>query len=275
MHEICVSKPRSTATDVKEMLGPAGDQVCVRTIQRGMITAGCLVFKPRKRPLITVVQQAKRLKWPLNTTIGDKMIGIKCFFSDETMIQLNFNGSPRFVRLVEGTPLTKDHYVSTVKHPLQVMFWACFSHHGTGRSHIVEGNMNTAYYISEIIDNILCQQLRDWYPSTRSSSIGIFQQDNAPCHVSKRAREHFHSRKIRLLDWPPCSPDLNPIENFWSIAKRRIRKLAPKNKADLIAAFLQVWHNDEELIAMTKKLVLSMPNRVQKCIDANGGSTGY
>ena len=29
---------------------------------------------------------------------------------------------------------------------------------------------------------------------------------------------------VELLDWPPYSPDLNPIENLWHILKAEIMK---------------------------------------------------
>lgn len=42
----------------------------------------------------------------------------------------------------------------------------------------------------------------------------IFQQDNAAIHTARRSKIFFQANNIRLLDHPPCSPDLNPIENI-------------------------------------------------------------
>ncbi|KAI0996483.1 hypothetical protein K3495_g11699 [Podosphaera aphanis] len=38
-------------------------------------------------------------------------------------------------------------------------------------------------------------------------------QDNAPPHVAARTMEEFEERSITPIDWPPYSPDLNPIEH--------------------------------------------------------------
>src|ERR1700740_3167756 len=48
----------------------------------------------------------------------------------------------------------------------------------------------------------------------------IFMQDNAPIHTAKRVVNWFELAGIPLLEWPPYSPDLNPIEHCWAFLKQ-------------------------------------------------------
>ena len=45
----------------------------------------------------------------------------------------------------------------------------------------------------------------------------ILQQDRAPTHTSAYSKSRFAALKVELLDWPSRSPDLNIIENCWSM----------------------------------------------------------
>ncbi|EYB83375.1 hypothetical protein Y032_0337g2917 [Ancylostoma ceylanicum] len=48
-----------------------------------------------------------------------------------------------------------------------------------------------------------------------------FQQDNAGIHVSKSTSEFLDAHGVEFLEWPAYGPDLNPMQNLWSILSRR------------------------------------------------------
>lgn len=68
-------------------------------------------------------------------------------------------------------------------------------------------------------------------PKLRHGDIVIL--DNAPTHKDPRFISVVEARGARVEFLPPYSPDLNPIEPGWSIAKQHIRAVAPRDRLAL------------------------------------------
>ena len=88
--------------------------------------------------------------------------------------------------------------------------------------------------------------------------------------------------RIRVMVWPPYSPDLNPIENLQAIMKRAIYKNHPELEytpdieetlTALVAAAQEAWHDiNQEVLS---RLALTIPRRVKAVIKAKGWYTKY
>ena len=100
-------------------------------------------------------------------------------------------------------------------------------------------------------------------------------QDNAPSHTSSETAAEFKARGIKLVPWPPYSPDLNPIESVWNWMKDYIQKNFPDKMSydKLRAAVKEAWEAVPEDYLM--ELLDSMPARCQAVINAKGMYTKF
>jgi hypothetical protein len=88
-------------------------------------------------------------------------------------------------------------------------------------------------------------------------------------------RDFWEENEIQHLDWPTCSPDMNPIKNLWAEVTRYLNNLqhSPTNVNQLRVALNDAWAAiPNETLA---SLVSSMPRRIQALLDARGGYTRF
>lgn len=105
----------------------------------------------------------------------------------------------------------------------------------------------------------------------------LYVQDNCSFHNSKLTTEWFKNhQEINLLrNWPPNSPDLNPIENFWAEMTRNWRSVYPRNIHTLQQYVVANWEKMRGDTQYFQNIYASMPHRIQEVIDRNGGATSY
>ena len=106
-----------------------------------------------------------------------------------------------------------------------------------------------------------------------SLSEMIFMQDGASAHTARTTSKWLEDHKInfwRKEEWPPNSPDLNLIENLWSILEETIkdRKVEPQSLRQLETALLKSW--DKIKLESLENLYMSMPARVKDVVRCKG-----
>lgn len=145
------------------------------------------------------------------------------------------------------------------------MVWGAFCSRGTLTLAFPSTHMDSAEY-QQVLHNNLIPFLRRF----RRQHF-IFQQDNARIHTSASTMSWFSEKSVEVLEWPACSPDCNPMENLWGIMVRSVYENNRQYNSlqELKTAVLDAWeHLSGETLT---KLIDSMPRRIFKVINNNGG----
>ncbi len=146
------------------------------------------------------------------------------------------------------------------------MVWGCFTASETGRLAIIDGTMNSALY-----QKILKENVRLSVCDLKLKRTWVMQQDNDLKHTSKSTSEWLKKNKIKVLEWPNQSPDLNLIEMLWHDLKQSIHARKPSNVAELKQFCKEEWAKLHP--QRYERLIDSYRKRLIVVVAAKGGTT--
>ena len=157
---------------------------------------------------------------------------------------------------------------------INVMIWDVI--YEDGRSDVIimdrdPDSEKSGYTVNSYLTVLNDQLSRTWQPGM------TFMQDNARIHTAKKVKKWFEDEGIPVMEWPPYSPDLNPIEHLWVQLKQWILDHYPElNEMDeseeAYQRLFQVICEGWEAIAqdVINDLIKSMDTRVNSVIRAKG-----
>lgn len=240
------------------LLEKRGVTVSPRTVRRELQNLDYKTSVPRKIPLLTLAHKQKRIDWCREHLEFNWKLAI---FSDETSVELFSNKIPVWHK--SGCCPN----IPAPKHPVKQMCWGAISLEKRTELTFVVDYLNSDKYIYLLQTNFIGWKHRNL------TAKHVFQQDNAPAHNAKKTQQFFKQSKIKILNWPPNSPDLNPIENIWGILKHEVGKRMPKNREELHNVLTEEWKRIPQ--DTIRKCIMSMPNRIREVLDNDGEKCSY
>ena len=242
-------------------------------------------YKRQRIPRLTNKMMQNRLDFALkhkNWTVTDWE---KVLWSDESPFQL-FAPPNRQNDQVWSRSSADVQPFKCVKFPAKIQVWGMMSHQALSELHIIpqKQNVNGEYYREKILKGTCMDAIRRTANSgtilersmIEKMSESIFMQDGAPAHTAKLTQawcsEHLPSYWAKV-DWPGNSPDLNPIENLWSILAYKLSKLPEVSTINsLVIQLKKVWSGIDPVIL--QNLTNDMPNRISEIINRSGDYIG-
>ena len=226
-----------------------------------------------KKPMLNEKMMQQRMEFTTSHLHWTAAEWRKVSFTDESTFRL-VRGGTSYVRRGPNSNRFEQRFCrKTVKHSASIMIWGMFDgRYGRGgidflkRTGKRKETMDTKRY-QKTLENHFIR-----YHRARQSTHLL--QDSAPCHTSKVTQKWLRDHGVEVIKWPGNSPDLNPIENLWSIFKGKLESKHCKNLTELREQIEKIWREDITL-ELCQTLANSMPARLQAVHNNNGGRTKY
>ncbi|XP_054654516.1 copper homeostasis protein cutC homolog isoform X1 [Dunckerocampus dactyliophorus] len=220
----------------------------------------CMEFLAAARPLPVTFHRAFDM-------VHDAAVAL------ETLVSLGFQRvltSGCDNSALEGLPLIK-RLVDQAKGRITIMPGGGITERNLQR--ILEGSGAQEFHCS-------ARSSRDSAMKFRNNSVTMGASLSAPeyslkdpKHTSKSTSEWLKKNKMKPLEWPSQSPDLNPIEMLWLDLKKTFHAGKPSNVAELQQFCKDEWAKIPP--QRCKRFIASYRKRLIAVVAAKGGPTSY
>ena len=242
--------------------------------------------KPAKR--LTHDTKSKRL---LFCNLSKRRSWKHVMFTDRKRFFFSYPGAR--VMPVAWVPKGKPRQACCVNHPQCVNVYLGITKYGVTACKVVAGSSNhQSTFVNKagkISKNITSSEYQAVLTSTllpggrrlfgnKGIHTWTLQQDNDPSHrVAAATVREWNAREgccVALLrNWPPNSPDLNPIENVWAYVQAKVNARGCKSFAEFRNAVLDECSRVP--VGMLWHLIESMPRRIAGVLSARGDKVDY
>jgi len=249
------------------------DQLIIspQTIRRVLKGQGLKAKTKKKKPFLKKIYKRKRLAFAKKYKNWKSEDWEKVIWSDESKFNLFSSDGREYCWMKVGEPISERVIKPTMKYGGgSVTIWGCLTKDGPGYMCKIDGRLDADLYVKILGDELL--KTYEYYGFEKNEMT--FQQDNDPKHTSKKAVEWLEENKIEVMQWPPQSPDMNPIEHMWNELDKRIRRRGEITSVEQLWEVMQdEWEKFD--VNYCLKLIHSMPQRINDLLKSKGGYTRW
>ena len=262
------------AKNVHRMLMRFGYSMSYRSAINVLVSMGFHARRKKRQPLSTYNHRKQRLAWAKKDQNWSIQQWHQVVFSDETKINIWGSGGCRYYWTQPGDVLHPHHIDLSVKHGSgKLTMWGCITSEGSGYAcQVYDGTMGSLVY-QHILGTTYMETLKYYGMNKRTIYL---EQDNDPKHKSKSTMSWLQENKVQYInDWPPNSPDLNPIEHVWHLLKLRLslHERTARNIDELWERVDVEWNKLDKDVC--RSYIDSIPDRIAAVIKSSGRFTRY
>ncbi len=276
-------RPRCTTDDTDQEIGLYSDAhvnalprdiarelelpVSARTVARRRIEIDLHTFVQRQEHAFTEIDLRRRIAFAEGYSSWTESDWRRVLWSDHTLFTLDHQ-TRDYVTRPPGKACDSKYLGQKERLQGAVWLWGCFCADGLGHAELYEGTLDARRYQSILALNLV-KSAHTFWPRGQ----WWYQQDNASPHTAGTSRAWFHNHGIDIIDFPPWSSDLNPIENLWNDLKRRVYAHHPQTMEELEHFIVAEWQATE--LIFCSRVCLSVPQRLQLVLANKGHKIKY
>lgn len=264
-----------------DLLVEVDHKVKINSIRRLLYEMDLRKWKQLEHPMLSELHAAKRLQWARTYESYTSSDWARVYWSDKCSVERGVGFRKPYTFTRPKDQLEKhDLCLKPCGKQIRQMFWAAFSG-DIRRTGLIPLYGNSDSERGGIDSSVICELVIST-PTLLNQPNAIFMHDNAPVHTAYIVRELLDDLGIEVMDWPPHSPDLKPIENLWRLLKAKIYEIYPEllnmpnNQRTLdflVHAAQEAWEKLD--INILAHLSETMSHRVKVIIEADGWYTKY
>lgn len=254
--------PRQVMADLRSV----GISVCRQSVWRALRSDPNLVARrPRTGIFLTKQHRRDRKQWA-KLHLKERMNWNKVVFTDEKLWCLD--GPAVRPKVWQDKRLPPLRIAHKGQRNQAVWVWGAFHAGKVLDLCFVPAHYNSTQY---------CDMLRESYLPHVSVKRYTLYHDRLPAHRSAETVQWLSENKVKAKYLPARAADINPIENLWGIVTREVYGgTTTYTRVESLKAAIQAsWVGIQQRRGLRRKLVSSMPDRLEEVVANKGGWIAY
>ncbi|GFV93764.1 transposable element Tcb2 transposase [Trichonephila clavipes] len=223
-----------------------GTTVSTQTVRNRLHGVGLYVRRPMVCVSLTSRHRRNRWEWATEHVNWRRNEWSNVLFSDESRFSVHPDNRRIFIWRDHGSRNNPAFVHESVRFGgVGVLVYGGISIDGRTDLYIIrDGHLTARQYRDEILRPIVVPY---------AAAIGddfILMDDNCRPHRSNLVEDFLFEEGIVQMEWPACSPDMNPIDHVWDALGRRVAggQLPPQTPKELERAILEDWDRIPQLV---------------------------